>query len=463
MPLIPERTRAQYILFPAVAMLLGWGLRGYIGGGPFGAMIPGCYVALCLSLLLGHSMETAARVALFGAIGIGFGGDMTYGQTLGFLREADTVYWGLIGVTIKGGIWGLLGGAMLGIALMRPQYDRKSLLIAFALAIVAFYAGVKLINEPKLIYFSDRLDKPREECWAGLLFAAVALLGFLRTRDKSPLPLRFALWGLLGGAAGFGGGSLWMVAGPHLPVDQKWFGWWKMMEYSFGFIFGAALGTCAYRNRERLTEAREDIPPEGSSLAANAGVIVLIAALFFVFPLLVDALGGEEADSALATAVTFLFGSLYNFIVFGMFLIAIAMPSVSAAWQVAISLTFFHAMYDLNDDMLSHNGFEVSQAILIPLLAASTIAVIVAVSVLHRREWPIHRLFLLIVWTCYAVACAKTFLIKDYFVDGPDGRGSFGFMLSDHPSIIVVQTIFTVSAIATTVYIARIPRERANG
>ncbi len=444
-------------------MLLGWGLRGYIGGGPFGAMIPGCYVALCLSLLLGHSMETAARVALFGAIGIGFGGDMTYGQTLGFLREADTVYWGLIGVTVKGGIWGLFGGAMLGIALVRPQYDRKALLIAFGLAVLAFYAGVKLVNEPKLIYFSNRLDRPREECWAGLLFAAIALLGYLRARDsggRGPLPLRFALWGLLGGAAGFGGGALWMVAGPHLPVDQKWFGWWKMMEFSFGFVFGAALGYCAYRNRNLLTGSREAPPPKESSIAPNAGMVVLGAALFYAIPLLASTPGGEQSDTAVTTAAAFFLAPLSRFIVFGMLVIAVAMRSVSAAWQAAITLTFFHAMYDLNDDMLSHNGFEISQAVLMPLPAAATIAVAASVSILHRGERPIPRLFLLVVWACYAVACAKTFLIRDYFVAGPGGRGSFAFMFNDHPSIIGVHLIFTLSAIVTMAYIAGISGTR---
>ena len=36
-----HRSLASWILAPAVVMSLGWGLRGYIGGGPFGAMIPG--------------------------------------------------------------------------------------------------------------------------------------------------------------------------------------------------------------------------------------------------------------------------------------------------------------------------------------------------------------------------------------------------------------------------------------
>ncbi|MFV1969104.1 MAG: hypothetical protein ACC628_27090 [Pirellulaceae bacterium] len=31
------------------------------------------------------------------------------------------------------------------------------------------YLGWKLINQPKLLYFSHPLDKPRPEIWAGLL------------------------------------------------------------------------------------------------------------------------------------------------------------------------------------------------------------------------------------------------------------------------------------------------------
>ena len=41
-----------FVLLPAIAMMLGWGLRGHIGGGPFGAMIPGAMVALSIGMLL---------------------------------------------------------------------------------------------------------------------------------------------------------------------------------------------------------------------------------------------------------------------------------------------------------------------------------------------------------------------------------------------------------------------------
>ena len=71
-------------------MSLGWGLRGYIGGGPLGAMIPGALVALCLCLLADRDGEDAAVIAAFGAVGVGFGGQETYGQTIGLAFDPAT-------------------------------------------------------------------------------------------------------------------------------------------------------------------------------------------------------------------------------------------------------------------------------------------------------------------------------------------------------------------------------------
>ena len=58
-----------------------------------------------------------------------------------------------------------------------------SLVLPASLALIAgCMVGWKLINEPKLIYFSNRLDRPRAEIWAGLLFAASAFLFVIRSR-----------------------------------------------------------------------------------------------------------------------------------------------------------------------------------------------------------------------------------------------------------------------------------------
>jgi hypothetical protein len=58
-------------------MSLGWGLRGYIGGGPHGAMIRSLFVSLLLCQYLRYSISASAVAVVFAAIGIGFGGNMT--------------------------------------------------------------------------------------------------------------------------------------------------------------------------------------------------------------------------------------------------------------------------------------------------------------------------------------------------------------------------------------------------
>ena len=129
-------------------MSLGWGLRGYIGGGPLGAMIPGALVALSLCLLVDRDGDDAAVIAAFGAVGIGFGGQETYGQTIGLAFDPATRWWGLTGLAVKGAVWGLLGGAVLALALVRHRFTFKQLVIGLLAMGLATQAGWKLINEP---------------------------------------------------------------------------------------------------------------------------------------------------------------------------------------------------------------------------------------------------------------------------------------------------------------------------
>ncbi|MDZ4859432.1 MAG: hypothetical protein SGI88_10675 [Candidatus Hydrogenedentes bacterium] len=453
---------AFFVLFPAVAMLLGWGLRGYIGGGPFGALIPGVYVALCLSLLLKHDVTTAATVAMFGALGIGYGGDMTYGQTLGLAKDIDTRLWGFLGVTLKGTVWGLLGGAVLGVGLTRQHYDRKTLMTAFLITIVGFYLGWKLINEPKLIYFSNPLDKPREESWAGLTFAAIGLLAYLRTKlsgEYAAIPLRFALWGALGGGLGFGGGTLWLVYGPALPVPQKWFGWWKAMEFSFGFSFGAFLGLCAYLNRGLLIRYS---PPEENedkrdSWLPTAGLVAFIVLAFVTLPILFGAMERMESGMpALAVVAAKDFARMVgSFIFFAAVCFFFGLRSTRAAWQIAITLTFFHAMLDLLRDMTDtdHFGYIVPTPMIAVLLVISTVLVGFATAYHSKRERPLQQLFLLIIWTCYAVATWRTFGSKDLWFPGEDGGGGWAQFIADDAAVLPVHALFTVSALVTTWWI----------
>lgn len=266
--------RYRYLL-PAVAMMLGWGLRGFIGGGPFGAMIPGAMVMLTLCLL--YPRRDVTVLAAFAAVGVGIGGEMTYGQTVGFIVKADTFWWGLLGLALKGAIWGALAGAVIGMGFT----PRPLLVLGGGVAMAAAtWAGWKLINEPKLIYFSNRLDKPRPEIWAGFLLAAIALVAYLAWQGKAQPALRFAVAGFIGGGIGFGGGGaiqgLGRIFTPDLPLH-----WWKYMEFFFGFCFGWALGWAMERSAGVAEEEGVDGAPELAvemlGAAVAAGVLMWLS------------------------------------------------------------------------------------------------------------------------------------------------------------------------------------------
>ena len=67
---------------------MGWGIRGQYGH-ETGAMIAGVLVGFTLVLLFlpcATSLKAARAVALL-AVGISFGGSMTYGQTVGLTHK----------------------------------------------------------------------------------------------------------------------------------------------------------------------------------------------------------------------------------------------------------------------------------------------------------------------------------------------------------------------------------------
>lgn len=447
-----QHSPLMFILFPAIAMLLGWGLRGYIGGGPYGALIPGTFVTLSICLLLGFKMETAAIAALFGAIGIGYGGNMTYGQTLGFLRNPDTIYWGVIGCLVKGAVWGLLGGAVLGLGIDRTVCSRKTVILAILITIPAFYRGLTLINEPKLIYFSNRVDKPRDESWAGLLFAGISLLCYLQfagPKGAAKIPLSFSLWGTLGGALGFGGGCLFLAYGPK---EWNWIGWWKMMEFSFGLILGAALGWCAWLNREQLARSgqSENTPQPGVGLSLV--YVVFVALVFYWFPIVSDMLAEEFKQPGVAGWVyRTLFSLMFGYLTFGAVSLILGLNSLHTAWQCAITLTVFHTVLDYTRDLndVANFGYTLSGWGQFAVLVVASGVVGLLTSWLMTGRAAVRNLFLLVLWACYVSGLARSFLSKDYLFP-EEGKPGLLAILRDHPSLLVVQGIFTASTLWLT-------------
>jgi hypothetical protein len=215
------------MILAALMMSIGWALRGSIGGGPLGAMIPGALWAMAVAHQKGWSARRASLLVGLSALGFGMGGQETYGQSIGLLREVDTRWWGLLGLTLKGAIWGMLAGTIVSLTWLMPARPVR----VAVLLLGGSQAGWMFINEPKRIYFSHPFLQPRVEIWAGLGLSALAVLALLRNR----MAFRLALFGLIGGGLGFGGGSFFNL------VPVAGFPGWKMMEFTFGLVMGGVM------------------------------------------------------------------------------------------------------------------------------------------------------------------------------------------------------------------------------
>jgi hypothetical protein len=408
---------AWVVASSTVLMALGWGLRGYIGGGPFGAMIPGAFIAVWLGHLLGLGPARLALVAVFGTVGVAFGGSTTYGQTLGFLRGVpfgglsggEAVAWGLFGTVVKGGVWGLLGGAMLGLGFVAHRLPTRRIAIMLAVAAVAAVAGIALVNEPRLLYFSNRLDRPRPEYWAGLLAAAVAILAGAWRAGVGRVPLAFGLSGLVGGAAGFGLGGVEMAVGFQLAPPLEKLPWWKFMEFTFGACLGAAWGLAASRLAGELRDpepppAAAPCPAWPASVATGA---VLVGVGMVAWPLVVDrmlpALRAAPGQPLAAAVGCVLFG----FTSLGCVLATLGHRWATVAWHVAITMTFAHAVIDLAEDLATEGGGW-SAAAAWSLVGIATVLAAAGVASWQRAARP-SALGLLVplVWACVGVAIVR--------------------------------------------------------
>lgn len=284
----------QPVLFAALAGGMGWGIRGQYGH-ETGAMIAGLLVSLVLVFLLCPKMASlpVARAVALGTIAMGFGGSMTYGQTVGLTHDGALIgnwaalRWGMLGLAIKGGLWIGFAGVFLGMGLGGIRYRYRELLLLMLALVGVYFLGVHLLNTPfdpankvlPTLYFSDhwhwepdKIDmKPRFECWGGLLVALAATVAYAGFWRKDRLARNMALWGIIGGALGFPlGQSLQAFHAWNPEVFQEgllarfcshW-NWWNMMETTFGAVMGATLGFGLWLNRRKIRPAADTGSPQ---------------------------------------------------------------------------------------------------------------------------------------------------------------------------------------------------------
>ena len=145
---------------------------------------------------------------------------------------------------------------------------------------------------------------------------------------------------------------------------------------------------------------------------------------------------------------------IFGFVFFGSLMMALGLFSLHAAWQVAITLTFFHTVLDYVRDLDDAERFGYTVSFTVQNLVLYPAALIVAVLVcrLQRDRNAVRNLFLLAVWSCYLSSCLRSFGYWE-MVFPPEGMNVGTLLIEKHSSIFFVHGTFTVSALLTTGFI----------
>jgi len=333
-----NRLNLTLLLFPALAMSLGWGIRGDYGH-EAGAMIAGALVALaiCLQSKRKDWLDRVVIIAMAGAVGWAFGGQMSYGVVIGYTASSSfrDVFYGYACLFAIGAMWGGIGAGILALALT----EKRSFIESLGLPLVLFYAIWLVISHSGLSgkissrwSFNDtdwvagsmaliitgsvaiassrhraaarflvilaagwlaglivlngllrlRMTPPRSDNWAGCAGLTVALILYL-ILSKNRAALMLSLYGLLAGGIGFAFGDFIQMIGRAQwgPIARfaslQGLDYWKWMEMLFGMImgFGVALGIKQLL-KLNLKSPLEDVQ---GGLMRSIGLIVLFVVM----------------------------------------------------------------------------------------------------------------------------------------------------------------------------------------
>jgi hypothetical protein len=148
------------LLLAGLSLSIGWGIRGNLGH-ERGAMIPGALAAIAVCLLSNREdwRERVAYFALFGALGWGLGGSMSYMQVIAYAHSghAPSQYYGFFALFLIGFLWAALGGA--GTALP-AVLDRRDLCDLFRplCVVLAMLALLYFVEDPAARAIQPQFD-----------------------------------------------------------------------------------------------------------------------------------------------------------------------------------------------------------------------------------------------------------------------------------------------------------------
>lgn len=303
------------LLIVAMALATAWAIRGQFGheqGAAWAGAIGG--LALVMVSRRHDWYNKMMVVALASAVGWGAGGMISYGMVVGYGHADNFInsFYGLGMLFVIGGLFGLLGGGLVGLTLdaTRDNKVKWGSLMAEMTAggLITYYFLVEQIG--------FKMTPPRSEAWAVCLGAGLAMLWYM-AREKRNSPIRVAFFSMLGAGIGFGLGNFLQIMGKTWQVP---FNMWNVMEYSIGFFGGLGMAYGVFSSQW----PRESPKPEKwKNWVSLLIVVVIIPLIVYRESLNYDYLMGRlknlpnvESVAAITTLVAALLLSLMAGMVF---------------------------------------------------------------------------------------------------------------------------------------------------
>ena len=305
-----------FVLLTGLSVSIGWGIRGQFGH-EYGAAIAGAIAGMVVALLSGRK-DWHRRVPFFavlGAIGIAFGGSMSYGKEIGYTQSSDpaTVLYGFACIFVIGFLWAAPAGTGIALPVFLNREELTKLFVPLSTVFAAwylqdvlrslflgargemsfrFFAGYGMsailaalvalgffffrrkywgVGTLLILYMAIgwlagdllfvrvlhlEMNPPRCDTWASCLGMVLGILAFCWKTHFGGIA--FATLG-----AGFFGGigyTLGMVVKVLVMSSGLTTNWWSVMEQSQGFFLGIVLATIFAMLIRRAPVVNDDPP-----------------------------------------------------------------------------------------------------------------------------------------------------------------------------------------------------------
>jgi hypothetical protein len=249
------------ILFVALALSIGWGVRGNWGH-EYGAMIPGALAAMAAVIVSGRG-DWQRRIpffAFFGAVGWSFGGSMSYMQVISYTHSGhfSSVLYGFACLFLMGFLWAFFGGVGTALPALLSRARLTELLVPLFVVFAAWlgqgtYLRIKFAGLHRQVVdgLLTKADMEQQLAWLdwfdtdwlAVVVAAAAVLVLAAVRRRVCWGTSLALYMCAGWWLGFTVLTVCLGLRMTPPRGENWSG-----------VLGMAVGVAAFLLRRRELE-----------------------------------------------------------------------------------------------------------------------------------------------------------------------------------------------------------------